>query len=121
MSHAIESYERAYSTGDASEIPGLVEAAFTSDAVFESSYVAAPIIGHDALVEHIEATRGRIQGVSSRRTSPLERVGQSIRWTWAFEGDGEVVAEGMDFAVLDYSGRIERLVVFDQRVPEGQP
>lgn len=118
MSRAIESYELAYTTGEASQIPDLIRAAFAPEAVLESRYLDAPIRGHDALVEHIGVTRQRMQGVTSRRTSPLERVGDTIRWTWAFEADGQVVAEGMDFVVLDASDHIERLVVFDGLVPQ---
>lgn len=121
MSRAIESYEQAYSTEDESQIPRLIREAFSSDAVFESPYIDGPIHGVDALVEHVRATRDRIEGVASRRTSPLGRVGQSICWTWALEADGATVAEGIDFVLLDEDGQIQRFVVFAGVIPADRP
>jgi hypothetical protein len=96
----------------------LVSAAFSKDVVFESPYIDAPIRGVDAVIEHIESTRRRVGDVTSRRTSALDRVGQTIRWTWAFEAEGSTVAEGMDVAVLDQNDQIEHFVVFDGVIPK---
>ena len=118
MERAIELYEQAFSTHDEADIPRLVSLAFSRDVVFESAYLDGPISGVDALIEHIESIRRRVGGVTSRRTSALDQVGQTMRWTWAFEADGSTVAEGMDVVVLDQNDQIEHLVVFDGVIPK---
>lgn len=120
MTHrAVDLYEEAYATEDASQVDRLVREAFTADASFESAYVVQPLVGIQALADHIRHTRDRLAGTTSRRTSPIERVGNTLRWTWVFEADGAVVAEGTDVVVLDDDERISRFVVFDGTVPSG--
>jgi len=117
MHPAVDRYEQAYATEDDGEVERLVAEAFSPGAVLESVYLDQPVVGREALVDHIRSTRARLVGTRSVRTSPVERVGKTLRWTWAFEADGQTVAEGTDFALLDDEGVIERLVVSDGRIP----
>jgi len=117
MDPAIDRYEEAYATADDGEVERLVAEAFSPVAVLESAYLDQAVVGRAALADHIRSTRARLTGTRSVRTSPVERVGNTLRWTWAFEADGQTVAEGTDIALLDDDGVIERLVVFDERIP----
>lgn len=117
MHPAVAAYEAAYTTTDTSQIDALVAQAFTEDGKLLSPWIDGAISGQSALADHIRLTRARIEGTTSRHTSALEGVGNTLRWTWAFEVDGERVAEGMDVVVLGPDEKISLLIVFDGAAP----
>jgi hypothetical protein len=120
MHPAVAAYEAAYSVSDPEAIGAQVARAFTPSGVLMSPWLVEPVAGHGALAAHIVRTRKRLEGAVARHTSALDRVGNVMRWTWAFEVDGEVVSEGMDVAVLSDDERIELLAVFDGPRPPPQ-
>jgi hypothetical protein len=113
---AVAAYERAYATVDPAQARQLVAEAFTEDGVLESPYLDAPVTGREALAAHIAKTREMLVGTTSTHTSSIERVGDTLRWTWAFHAGEQLLSEGMDIAVLR-SEKIARLVVFDGPLP----
>lgn len=120
MHPAIAAYESAYETRDEKRVADLVGQAFTGDATLLSSWLAAPVVGHVAIVAHVLRTRERLVGTVSKHTSAIDRVGHVLRWTWAFEQGSETVATGMDVAVLAKDERIALLVVFEGDTPLDQ-
>lgn len=117
MHTAVAAYEAAYESVDPRDVAMHVAAAFSDDGALVSPWLTAAVVGHDAITAHVLRTRERLVGTASKHTSATQRVGNALRWTWAFEQDGVVVAEGMDVAVLAADGRITLLVVFDGATP----
>ena len=117
MHPAVAAYEAAYESGDPHQVAAHVSSAFSVDGALVSPWLAGPVVRHDAITTHVLRTRERLAGTSARHTSAVERVGDMLRWTWAFEQDGAIVTEGMDVAVLAADGRMTLLVVFDGAAP----
>ena len=117
MHPAVTAYEAAYESSDPCQVASHVATAFTGDGAIVSPWLAAPVVGHDAITTHVLRTRERLVGTVSRHTSDVERVGDVLRWTWVFEENGTVVADGMDVAVLAADGRMTLLAVFDGAAP----
>lgn len=116
MHPAVAAYEAAY-TDPPERIAEHVARSFAPNGSLVSPWLELPVVGHEALRLHIARTRDRLQGTVSRHTSAIERVGDVLRWTWAFDANGQEVASGMDVAVVSDDERIARLIVFDGPTP----
>jgi hypothetical protein len=104
---AVDLYVEAWNTGDDVQRLELVRRAFTSDAVRAGHDVAH---GPDA----IAATMSQVE---VKRTSPVQVLGDWLRFEWAAVADGESL-EGVDVAEHAPDGRLRRLIVFyTLRVP----
>lgn len=86
------------------------------DVVFESARRDRPVVGRDAVVEHLLSIREWVAGSDVRHTTAVDRAGRSRRWCWAVTVGDETV-EGMDVVTLTADGRIARLAVFDRPLP----
>lgn len=115
---AVAEYEAAY-TDSSDRIDGHVARAFVPEGAVVSPWMERPVVGHEAISRHIAATRERMAGTTNRHTSVMERVGNVLRWTWAFDADGQEVASGMDVVVLSPDEKIAQLIVFDGPTPRG--
>ncbi|HZJ10464.1 MAG TPA: hypothetical protein VFD39_12265 [Trueperaceae bacterium] len=120
MHPAVAAYEAVYETGYPEQVADLVVKAFTADATLVSPWLPAPVVGHEAITAHVLRTRDRLVGTVSKHTSSMDRVGDVLRWTWAFEQNAETVAEGMDVAVLAPDERMSLLAIFDGNTPPRQ-
>lgn len=118
MHPAVAAYEAAYE-GPEHAIDDEVARAFAADGALVSPWLERPVVGHAAIAQHVRTTRERLAGTTNRHTSVVERVGDVLRWTWAFEADGQTVASGMDVVVLSEDDRICLLTVFDGATPPG--
>ena len=113
---AVAAYEVAW-TDPPERIAEHVARAFAPDGVFVTPWLGRPVVGHEAISEHIAASRGRLAGTTVRHTSVMERVGNVLRWTRAFAADGQTVSSGMDVVVLAEDERIALLAAFDGPTP----
>jgi hypothetical protein len=104
---AVDLYVEAWNTGDGVRRLDLVRRAFTSD---------ADRFGHD-VAHGPDAIAATMSQVEVKRTSPVQVLGDWLRFEWAAIVGAQTV-EGVDVAQHAPDGRLRRLVVFyTLRVP----
>lgn len=112
----LERYWSAFHV-DLRQVDGLVAGCFTERARFESAVLAEPVVGRQAIGDHVAGIRALLAEATVRRHTEVQWTHRSARWCWAWRGPSGV-GRGMDvvrFAPGD--DRIELLIVFAGLLP----
>jgi hypothetical protein len=95
---------------DLSRLPGLLEAALTSDVVFiDPTIVTRGLIEFEQNVRHF---RARYPQASVRRASGIDSHHGLHRYAWEIDHRGKVLLRGMDVAESSPDGRVNRVLGF---------
>lgn len=112
----LDRYWSAFDVDDR-DVPAIVTACFTPDVCFESDLLAAPVVGHTAVTEHVRRIRASFGRRAVRRRTDVQWSQRSARWCWSVAGPSGP-RRGMDVARFDArSGRVEVLTVFAGLLP----
>jgi hypothetical protein len=113
----IDRYCQAWSDPDPERRRALLGAVWADGATYTDPTVHA--VGAAALLDHIANTQQRRPGGRVVRTSTIELHHDVARFEWhAVLPDGSVIREGVDIAILDTTGRIERMIGFFGPLPK---
>jgi hypothetical protein len=113
----IDRYLEAYSEPDPERRRRTVAATWAAD----GQLIDPPLVacGHAAIEAQADALLAKFPGHRFRRTSGIDDHHGHARYAWRLEGpDGAPAIEGCDFAELDASGRLRRVVGFFGPLPE---
>lgn len=89
---------------------------FTEDARFESEMLSEPLVGHDAIAQHVVRIGKALVGATIRHHTCVQSTHRTARWCWGFSGPSGS-GRGMDVARFSDDDRIELIVVFQGLLP----
>ncbi|MCU1364801.1 MAG: hypothetical protein JWL72_3620 [Ilumatobacteraceae bacterium] len=116
FSAAIDLYLQAYNERDATRRVALIEQAFQPDAhLFDPPIEGA---GHDGINEMFATVQGMFAEHSFRRSTGIDAHHGIARYGWELvAADGTVALAGMDVAVIESDGRLNRVAGFFGDLP----
>ena len=107
----VATYAAAWDEPDAHARDRLLEECWAPDGVYVDPTARAE--GREALSRHIGGFHERFPGYRIDVTTGPDGHGPHLRFGWAMKRpDGSVEMEGMDYAEVDGSGRLTRIVGF---------
>lgn len=114
-----ERYIATWNETDPAARRALVEAAYTSDAVYIDPLVEAA--GHDAIDATLADVQTQFAGLVFTLGGPVDGHHNLARFQWHLgpEGDGEPAVIGFDVIVIAEDGRIREVGGFLDKVPAG--
>jgi hypothetical protein len=108
----IDRYFAMWNTTDDAARRDVVAATWSPDATYVDPLVAAE--GHDGLVAMVRAVHEQYPGHEFRLTGAVDAHHDRLRWEWQMTapGDGAVLVNGVDFAVVAADGRLAQVTGF---------
>lgn len=112
----IDTYLEAYSEADAERRNQLLEKVFAVDGQLIDPPLDAA--GHQGISDMVGAVLGQFPGHRFRRVSGIDSHHDAVRYGWELVApDGTVTLAGMDVALLDSDGRLQRVTGFFGDLP----
>jgi hypothetical protein len=112
----VDTYLEAYSEPDTGRRNELLEKAFASDGKLIDPPLDAS--GRQGISDMVGAVLGQFPGHRFRRASGIDSHHDAVRYGWELVApDGSVTLAGMDVAVLDRDGRLQRVTGFFGDLP----
>ena len=113
-----ERYIATWNETDPAARRALVEAAYTSDAVYIDPLVEAA--GHDAIDATLGAVRAQFAGLVFTLGGPVDGHHNLARFQWHLGPEGgDPIVIGFDVIALARDGRIREVAGFLDKVPAG--
>ncbi len=112
----VDTYLEAYSEPDTERRNELLERVFAADGQLIDPPLDAS--GRQGISDMVGAVLGQFPGHRFRRTSGIDSHHNAARYGWELVApDGSVTLAGMDVALLDGNGRLQRVTGFFGDLP----
>jgi hypothetical protein len=117
VTQTVDAYLEMWNETDPARRTERIEEAWASDGHYIDPLLEAR--GHAALSEMVAAVHAQYPGHRFRRTSGIDVHHSLVRFGWELAApDGAVTVAGIDVAVMDADGRLQRLAGFFGELPD---
>lgn len=111
-------YIAMWNEGDGGRRRGTIAAIWSAGARYRDPLLAGD--GHDGIDAMVQAVQDKYPGHRFRRTGPVERHNDRLRFAWELGAEGAApMVTGVDFGVLDAEGRLAEITGFFDSVAAG--
>ncbi|MGA3251674.1 MAG: nuclear transport factor 2 family protein [Paraburkholderia sp.] len=112
----IDRYFAAWNETDTASRRELIAETWTADAAYLDPLLSGD--GHDGIDAMIHAVHQRFPGHTFRRTTEVDGFANRLRFSWELaSADGTPIVKGLDFGVVDTSGRLQAVTGFLDAMP----